>query len=129
MGKLVVKPARARYLYMLRCSDNTIYTGITHDPANRIDEHNKAKRPNSYTASRLPVSFHLVLDTEHTAYNIEQYIKGKWDSNNNDWTWKMRMKFIYRWRKGDQMELDDEVEEWLLGARNVTDLFEPRTTL
>ena len=119
----------ARYLYMLRCNDNTIYTGITHDPVERIEEHNNAVRPESYTASRLPVSFHLVLDTEHNAYCIEQYIKGKWHSSNNMWTWKKRLKFIYRWRKGDQMELDDEVEEWLIGARDITNSFEPRTTL
>jgi predicted GIY-YIG superfamily endonuclease len=125
----MAKSAPARYLYMLRCSDNSIYTGITNDPADRINKHNDVKYPDSYTSSRLPVSFHLVLDTEHNAYKIEQYIKGKWHSNNNRWTWKMRMKFIYRWRKGDQMELDDEVEEWLVGTRNVTDLFEPRTKL
>jgi predicted GIY-YIG superfamily endonuclease len=125
----VVKSEGARYLYMLRCSDNTIYTGSAHDPADRMIKHRDGFYTGAYTESRLPVSFLLVLDTEHNGWKTEQYIKGKWHSNNNYWTWRMRMKFIYRWRKGDQMELADEIEEWLLGARDVTDSFEPRINL
>ena len=41
------------FVYMLRCSDGTLYTGITTDPARRLKEHNlgtgakftRAKRP------------------------------------------------------------------------------------
>ena len=38
------------YIYMLRCKDNSIYTGITTDIARRMKEHfNKEKRCAKYT--------------------------------------------------------------------------------
>ena len=38
------------YVYMLRCSDNSIYTGITNDIERRIKEHfNKDKKCAKYT--------------------------------------------------------------------------------
>ena len=119
-----------RYLYMLRCNDNSIYTGITDDPAKRIQEHNDAKRLGAYTASRLPVEFALVLETEQTAYKIECFIKGKKSSPGEyPWSHKKKWRFIYHWRRDDKMELDDEMEEWLIGTRNVTDSYEPIRTL
>ena len=45
----------ARYLvYMLRCSDGSLYTGITVDLERRILQHN-AGRASKYTRSRTPV--------------------------------------------------------------------------
>ncbi|MFQ5661140.1 MAG: GIY-YIG nuclease family protein [Gammaproteobacteria bacterium] len=45
------------YVYMVRCSDNTLYTGITRDIARRIEEHNADNRRGAaYTRSRRPVS-------------------------------------------------------------------------
>ncbi len=44
------------YVYMIRCADGSLYTGITTDTARRIDEHNNGKRPGAaYTRSRRPV--------------------------------------------------------------------------
>ncbi len=43
------------YVYILRCSDNSLYTGITTDPARRILEHNSGPRGSRYTRSRRPV--------------------------------------------------------------------------
>ena len=41
---------------MLRCSDNSLYTGITTDVERRVDEHNSdAKLAASYARSRRPV--------------------------------------------------------------------------
>ena len=42
------------YCYIVRCSDDTLYTGISTDPERRIAMHNKGKGA-SYTASRRPV--------------------------------------------------------------------------
>lgn len=42
------------YVYMLRCSDSSIYTGYTTDLKNRLDTHNKGKGA-KYTRTRLPV--------------------------------------------------------------------------
>ncbi|MFZ2193050.1 MAG: GIY-YIG nuclease family protein [Candidatus Moraniibacteriota bacterium] len=43
------------YLYILRCVDKTLYTGITTDLERRILEHNEKKLGAKYTASRRPV--------------------------------------------------------------------------
>ena len=41
-------------LYLLACSDNTLYTGITNDLARRVKQHNDGTA-SRYTRSRLPV--------------------------------------------------------------------------
>jgi putative endonuclease len=43
------------YVYILECSDRTLYTGWTHDIENRIKEHNNGKNGARYTRSRRPV--------------------------------------------------------------------------
>jgi putative endonuclease len=42
------------YVYIISCSDNSLYTGITTDIPRRLDEHNSGKGGN-YTRARLPV--------------------------------------------------------------------------
>lgn len=51
------------YVYILKCNDNTLYTGYTDDPARRTQVHN-AGRGAKYTRSRLPVE--LVYQEELT---------------------------------------------------------------
>ncbi|PLY10600.1 MAG: endonuclease [Sulfurimonas sp.] len=41
---------------MLRCSDGTLYTGITTDLARRVEEHNSSLKGAKYTRSRRPVA-------------------------------------------------------------------------
>lgn len=43
------------FLYILKCADETLYTGITTDLKRRISEHNDSKLGARYTASRRPV--------------------------------------------------------------------------
>jgi putative endonuclease len=43
------------YLYILRCADTTLYTGITTDLARRIVEHNGTKLGSKYTSARRPI--------------------------------------------------------------------------
>jgi putative endonuclease len=43
------------YLYMLRCRDGSLYTGIAKDVARRLAQH-QAGRASRYTRSRLPVA-------------------------------------------------------------------------
>ncbi len=45
-----------RYVYMLRCNDATLYTGITNDVEKRIFDHNNSKIWAKYTKSRRPVA-------------------------------------------------------------------------
>jgi len=43
------------YLYIIKCADKTLYTGITTDLKRRISEHNSTKLGAKYTSSRRPV--------------------------------------------------------------------------
>lgn len=43
------------YLYILQCSDSTLYTGITTDLVRRVQEHNSSKLGAKYTKARRPV--------------------------------------------------------------------------
>jgi predicted GIY-YIG superfamily endonuclease len=43
------------FVYLLRCGDGTLYTGITKDVARRCEQHN-AGTASRYTRSRLPVA-------------------------------------------------------------------------
>jgi len=42
-------------VYILRCSDDTLYTGITTNLNRRIEEHNSAGKGARYTKARRPV--------------------------------------------------------------------------
>lgn len=43
-------------LYMLRCADETLYTGITTDIERRLREHNHGNVGAKYTRARRPVT-------------------------------------------------------------------------
>ena len=43
------------YLYILKCADKTLYTGIAVDLSKRLKEHNSSKLGAKYTRSRRPV--------------------------------------------------------------------------
>lgn len=43
------------FLYILRCADTTLYTGITTDLERRIIEHNESEKWAKYTKMRRPV--------------------------------------------------------------------------
>ncbi len=43
------------YLYILKCADDTLYTGITTDLERRVGEHNTSNLGARYTSSRRPV--------------------------------------------------------------------------
>ncbi|MFH1170957.1 MAG: GIY-YIG nuclease family protein [bacterium] len=42
-------------LYILQCSDKTLYTGITVDVGRRVEAHNHSPTGAKYTSSRRPV--------------------------------------------------------------------------
>ncbi len=44
------------YVYILKCSDNTYYTGYTNDLAGRLKKHNEGKA-SRYTRGRLPAEY------------------------------------------------------------------------
>jgi putative endonuclease len=43
------------YVYIVKCSDGSLYTGITVDRVRRVIEHNESKKGAKYTRTRRPV--------------------------------------------------------------------------
>ncbi len=43
------------YVYILRCRDDSLYTGISTDPEARLKEHNEGRAAARYTRARRPV--------------------------------------------------------------------------
>ncbi|TAH38358.1 MAG: GIY-YIG nuclease family protein [Bacteroidetes bacterium] len=62
-------------VYILKCSDNTYYTGCTHDLNERLKRHHKGQV--AYTSPRLPVELvhHSVFYDKYKAYEFEKYLK------------------------------------------------------
>ncbi len=71
------KPEPVWFLYLLRCRDDTLYTGITTDLNRRLTAHNSGKGA-KYTRSRLPVvlAYSEELANESLARRREYEIKG-----------------------------------------------------
>ncbi|SEP93733.1 putative endonuclease [Hyunsoonleella jejuensis] len=66
-------------VYILRCSDDTYYTGITSNLDKRLLEHQIGKHADSYTFKRRPVSleFYAEFTNVELAISSEKQIK-KW---------------------------------------------------
>ncbi|WP_432736928.1 GIY-YIG nuclease family protein [Maridesulfovibrio sp. FT414] len=66
------------YVYLLRCSDNSLYCGVTTDPERRLGEHNSGSGA-KYTRARLPVSLEAYekFPDKRSAYRAEYAVKQK----------------------------------------------------
>ena len=47
---------KTSYVYILKCSDGTYYTGVSSNLLKRIEEHHAGKHRDSYTYVRRPVA-------------------------------------------------------------------------
>ena len=69
---------RVYYVYILKCSDNSYYTGITNNLEQRLTQHHNGIDTKAYVYKRRPV--HLVWSADFTnpnkAIEIEKQIKG-----------------------------------------------------
>lgn len=66
------------YTYMLRCSDNSIYTGMTNNLENRINEHlSKSKKGTKYTKSHNAIKLEAAWksNSKSLACKLEYQIK------------------------------------------------------
>ncbi|HZA99045.1 MAG TPA: GIY-YIG nuclease family protein [Gemmatimonadales bacterium] len=63
-------------VYLARCGDGSLYTGITTDPERRLKQHNKGLGA-AYTRSRLPVTlvYRELADSRSQALRRERAIK------------------------------------------------------
>lgn len=64
------------YVYLLECSDKTIYTGITNNLERRIAQHNEGKGA-KYTRGRGPVALikSFICASKNEALKLEYKIK------------------------------------------------------
>ncbi len=89
---LILIAMKQYYVYILKCSDNSYYTGFTNNMERRITEHNSGMIKGTYTSTRLPVTL-VWLETfldPNQAIMVEKQIKG-WSRRkkealiNEDW--------------------------------------------
>jgi putative endonuclease len=66
------------YVYILKCSDNSYYTGVTNNLERRFAEHQHGEVMSCYTFKRRPVKlvFYEQLQTPKEAILLEKKIKG-----------------------------------------------------
>jgi len=80
----IIKKKEKWFLYLVRCSDESIYTGITKNVDARIEKHNQG-RGAKFTASRRPVA--LMYQEKHknrvSAMKREIEIK-RWSKNKKE---------------------------------------------
>ena len=67
----------AYFVYILKCADETLYTGITTDIERRVEEHNSSDKGAKYTKLRRPVELVYSEKSENrsTASKREYVIK------------------------------------------------------
>ncbi|MFV8226308.1 GIY-YIG nuclease family protein [Christiangramia aquimixticola] len=65
-------------VYILECSDQSFYTGITNDMVRRLIEHQDGNYPKAYTYKRRPVElrFHIEFENVLEAIYFEKKLKG-----------------------------------------------------
>ena len=75
------------YTYMLRCEDNSIYTGITSDVERRMEEHfTQNKKCAKYTATHQAKKLEMVWESENRmlASKLEFHIKKSLTKNEKE---------------------------------------------
>ena len=63
------------YVYLLKCADDSIYTGCTNNLEDRLRRHGRGEV--KYTSTRLPVEIitYLAFTDKYKAYEFEKYLK------------------------------------------------------
>lgn len=80
--------SRYLFVYILKCSDQTYYTGITNNPERRILEHNSGENRNCYTFKRLPVE--MIYCEKFTDFNLAII----WEKKIKDWSRKKKEALV-----------------------------------
>jgi putative endonuclease len=64
-------------IYILRCADDTLYTGMTGDLKRRVRDHVSGKHHRAYTYSRRPVKlvWHEEVESKEAAEAREKQVK------------------------------------------------------
>jgi predicted GIY-YIG superfamily endonuclease len=64
-----------QFVYLLKCADNTTYTGCTQNIEERLKRHEKKQV--LYTSTRLPVKLitYIAFSNKFQAFQFEKYLK------------------------------------------------------
>jgi putative endonuclease len=76
------------YIYILECSDNTFYTGITNNVDRRFNEHQSGINDECYTFKRRP----LKLVFSQIYYSFEE--AERWEKKIKKWSQKKKRALI-----------------------------------
>ncbi len=80
---------------MLKCSDDSIYTGMTNSINRRLEEHRMGLNPDCYTFRKRPL--HLIYHQEFMQFNQAEYYEKK----------------IKKWSQGEKLALANKDFELL----------------
>ena len=78
----------ALYLYILKCSDDSYYTGITNNMDKRLNEHQIGINKNCYTYNKRPVQLVFSELFQDNMYGIE------WEKKIKRWTRRKKEALI-----------------------------------
>jgi putative endonuclease len=69
---------KTMYVYILKCSDDSFYTGVTNDLEMRFEQHVQGINRNCYTFSRRPLEivFYEFFNDPSSAISFEKKLKG-----------------------------------------------------
>ena len=95
-----MKPVKYLYVYILRCSDKTYYTGVTNNPEKRLEEHNTGLNKKSYTFLRRPVE--MIYSERFTDFLLAIL----WEKRIKDWNRKKKEALIKE--NWDQLKIEAE---------------------
>jgi len=101
---------RIYYVYILLCSDNSFYTGMTNDLERRMMEHKSGKNNDSYTFTRLPLElkWYLGCSDSRDVIQYEKKIKG-WSKRKKqaliDENWQDLVKFSKNYTENNDVRM------------------------
>ena len=78
------------YVYIVECSDVSLYTGLTNNLDRRLKEHNFGSKDNSYTSKRRPVK--LIWHQEFMQFEQAEYYE----------------KRVKKWSRAKKLALENE---------------------
>ena len=82
------------YVYMLQCSDNTFYVGVTNDLERRVAQHEYGNDPESYTFSRRPVRLVHASDFQSILDAID------WEKRLKSWSHSKKVALVQNdWKR------------------------------
>ena len=66
------------FIYIVQCSDDSFYIGVTSNLGKRLYEHNSGVYPDAFTYKRRPVVLKWVeqFTDPHQAFKVEKQLKG-----------------------------------------------------